>query len=243
MYLAWAERRGMYAKRLGDGGDRVLLLGGLGASTILAAEAGVHVFERRGPEGRPPRRSAITVTLVPGRRLPRTAKSSSSPPVRALDAVEANRRVVRRYRLEPDPLVRDVVRSYRTGRLDRVLAGDFDLFLARPTVQCASTAKYPAAGHGQVDTPGGDCRHAPRRGPSAPVIVAGLGPIHSSSFATDRCRLASNAGWRGSRLAVRAQGGVSFDTPDVVLVRFAPPRRVTADAECARRRGAVRRRR
>jgi hypothetical protein len=26
------------------------------------------------------------------------------------------------------PLVRDSVRGYRTGRLDRVLAGDFDLY-------------------------------------------------------------------------------------------------------------------
>jgi hypothetical protein len=36
--------------------------------------------------------------------------------------------VVRRYRAKPTPLVRDAVRGYRTGRLDRVLAGDFDLF-------------------------------------------------------------------------------------------------------------------
>jgi ATP-dependent Clp protease ATP-binding subunit ClpC len=36
--------------------------------------------------------------------------------------------VVRRYRPRPTPLVRDAVRGYRTGRLDRVLAGDFDLF-------------------------------------------------------------------------------------------------------------------
>jgi ATP-dependent Clp protease ATP-binding subunit ClpC len=36
--------------------------------------------------------------------------------------------VVRRYRPEPAPLVRDAVRGYRTGRLDRVLDGDFDLF-------------------------------------------------------------------------------------------------------------------
>jgi ATP-dependent Clp protease ATP-binding subunit ClpC len=36
--------------------------------------------------------------------------------------------VVRRYRAEPTPLVRDAVRGYRTGRFDRVLAGDFDLF-------------------------------------------------------------------------------------------------------------------
>jgi hypothetical protein len=29
---------------------------------------------------------------------------------------------------EPTPLVRDATRGYRTGRLDRVLAGDLDLF-------------------------------------------------------------------------------------------------------------------
>ena len=37
-------------------------------------------------------------------------------------------RIVRRYQREPTPLVRDGVRKYRTGRLDRVLAGGFDLF-------------------------------------------------------------------------------------------------------------------
>lgn len=36
--------------------------------------------------------------------------------------------VVRRYRELPSPLVRDSVRKWRSGRLDRVLAGDFDLF-------------------------------------------------------------------------------------------------------------------
>ena len=36
-------------------------------------------------------------------------------------------RIVRRYRRTPSPLVRDGVRGYRTGRLDRVLAGDFDV--------------------------------------------------------------------------------------------------------------------
>jgi len=35
--------------------------------------------------------------------------------------------IVRRYREEPSPLRRDSVRGWRTGRLDRVLAGDFDL--------------------------------------------------------------------------------------------------------------------
>ena len=36
--------------------------------------------------------------------------------------------IVRRYRDGSAPLVRDSVRGYRTGRLDQVLAGDFDLF-------------------------------------------------------------------------------------------------------------------
>ena len=35
--------------------------------------------------------------------------------------------IVRRYREAPSPLVRDSRGAWRTGRLDRVLAGDFDL--------------------------------------------------------------------------------------------------------------------
>jgi hypothetical protein len=35
--------------------------------------------------------------------------------------------VVRIYRERPDPLVKDRVRGWRSGRLDRVLEGDFDL--------------------------------------------------------------------------------------------------------------------
>ena len=41
---------------------------------------------------------------------------------------EAPSVIVRRYRPGKAPLVRDSVRGYRTGRLDRVLAGDFDLY-------------------------------------------------------------------------------------------------------------------
>ena len=35
--------------------------------------------------------------------------------------------MVRRYRETPSPLVRDSVRGWRTGRLDRVFDGDFDV--------------------------------------------------------------------------------------------------------------------
>jgi ATP-dependent Clp protease ATP-binding subunit ClpC len=36
-------------------------------------------------------------------------------------------RLCRRYQELPTPLVRDAVRGWRSGRLDRVLGGDFDL--------------------------------------------------------------------------------------------------------------------
>ena len=41
-------------------------------------------------------------------------------------AAESNT-IVRRYRERPTPLVRDAVRNWRTGRVDAVLAGGFDL--------------------------------------------------------------------------------------------------------------------
>jgi ATP-dependent Clp protease ATP-binding subunit ClpC len=46
-----------------------------------------------------------------------------------LAGIEAHKSVVvRRYRSDPSPLVRDAMRNYRTGRIDKVMDGDFDLF-------------------------------------------------------------------------------------------------------------------
>ena len=42
-------------------------------------------------------------------------------------AAESTSDVVRRYRETPSSLVRDSVRGWRTGRLDRVLDGSFDV--------------------------------------------------------------------------------------------------------------------
>jgi len=77
--------------------DGALLVSGLGAHTILAPEAGLHVLEAE---------PKLTVQILVGG--------------------EGSRRIVRRYRREPSPLVRDSVRGWRTGRIERVLGGDFD---------------------------------------------------------------------------------------------------------------------
>ena len=97
-----------------DPEEHLYAVSGLGAGTILAPEAGLHVLEI--PEQREGSRAERVHAIV--------QVASRQSELRA----PAPTNVVRRYRAEPTPLVRDAVRGYRTGRFDRVLAGDFDLF-------------------------------------------------------------------------------------------------------------------
>jgi ATP-dependent Clp protease ATP-binding subunit ClpC len=111
MYAAWARERGM---RL-EGADEPLAnrryrwqatVTGFGALRTLRPESGLHVLEV--PDGRGGyHRHRVRVTVTP-------------------DGAAGNR-IVRRYRERPTPLVRDAVRNWRTGRLEAVLAGAFDL--------------------------------------------------------------------------------------------------------------------
>jgi ATP-dependent Clp protease ATP-binding subunit ClpC len=130
MYTGWARRRGMRLERL-DAADHLYLVSGLGAETLLAGEAGLHVLEVP-EEGREDGRADRLHAIVDVVASPAAQVADSEPPaVRArslLGRAPSSDSVVRRYRQEPAPLVRDSVRGYRTGRLDRVLAGDFDLF-------------------------------------------------------------------------------------------------------------------
>jgi ATP-dependent Clp protease ATP-binding subunit ClpC len=118
MYRAWAERRGMRLEPVAEQ-QATYAVSGLGAGAILAPESGLHVLEVVGEEtregDRPVDRVAVAVEV---------ASSDSGTPA----PESASTDIVRRYRPGASPLVRDAVRGYRTGRLDRVLAGDFDLF-------------------------------------------------------------------------------------------------------------------
>jgi ATP-dependent Clp protease ATP-binding subunit ClpC len=143
MYLSWAERRGMQAEVLARSKQEVLLhAGGLGAGLILQPEAGLHVLEvletkqdgkHRGNGSRERSLERVTVAVqigecVPGERISEGALLEQAR--RAFRTAEMPAQVVRRYRKQPSALVRDAVRGYRTGRLDTVLAGGFDLFTA-----------------------------------------------------------------------------------------------------------------
>jgi ATP-dependent Clp protease ATP-binding subunit ClpC len=135
MYRRWAEKRGMRLSELdrapeGAAGYRlVLAVSGLGAHALLAPEDGWHLYEVPAGKGHEFDRWQTRVRVVP--------QPPEPPHALGIDLAEQARRalagapsvtgtIVRHYREQPSPLVRDHVRGYRTGRLDLVEGGDFD---------------------------------------------------------------------------------------------------------------------
>ena len=113
MYRAWAQERGMRLEGSEEQAGRrfrwTASVSGFAALRTLRPESGLHVLEVPDDRGGFDRRR-VRVTVTP---------EEPGAPSRA--------RIVRRYRERPTPLVRDSVRGWRTGRLDAVLAGGFDL--------------------------------------------------------------------------------------------------------------------
>ena len=132
MYRSWADRRRMRLQvietHVGQPYSALLAVSGFAAYPILAAEHGQHVLESPG-EGKTFSRVRVLVLVAPQPDVPPTgAETLRAHAERALGQLDAGRApVVRRYRDEPSPLVRDTVRGWRTGRIDQVLEGDFDI--------------------------------------------------------------------------------------------------------------------
>ncbi len=135
MYESWARQRGMRIAVLKPSArhaaDTVwLAVSGFSSYVALTPEDGLHVLEWGSSAEGGVKRASVRVRvlaqpLVPAREgeveLTRQAAE-------VLDAAPAPApTIVRRYRGTPSPLVRDSVRGWRTGRLERVFAGDFDL--------------------------------------------------------------------------------------------------------------------
>jgi len=147
MYRAWARRRNMQLDVLEEaGGDEHtpyrLLFGvsGFGCYSILAPEAGLHIFEKPdGTRGHSVRKYTARVRVAAQPEEPLTqAEEQRRLEVLRAQAMELLQKpdagpltIVRRYRESPSPLVRDAVRGWRSGHLDLVLGGDFDL-IAEP---------------------------------------------------------------------------------------------------------------
>jgi ATP-dependent Clp protease ATP-binding subunit ClpC len=119
MYSEWARRRRMSLTRAGDRRSELplLVISGFGAHRVLATEAGLHVLES---ESQGARAGGVVSRVVARVRVASAAAELSDEPASAF--------VVRRYRFEPSPLVRDARRGWRSGRVREVMAGNFDLF-------------------------------------------------------------------------------------------------------------------
>ena len=130
MYRGWANNRHMQLSELG--GDEMrhpcLLISGFGAHRLLAQEVGLHVFE--GEEDKSPRRATARVSLAVAPLGDVPIEKQRRLLTEAFEAGPRSGSIVRRYRSTPSPLVRNMNGSWRSGRLEEVLRGDFDLIAA-----------------------------------------------------------------------------------------------------------------
>ena len=133
MYRNWARARGMRLRELDSGSgryERLFSISGFGSFGLLEEEAGLHVFEQPAGETRFDRiRARVEVcgipVTAPGRKDDQGARAAAE-----LDAEAGKVEIVRRYRELPSPLARDTARGWRTGRLDYVFDGNFDILNA-----------------------------------------------------------------------------------------------------------------
>jgi ATP-dependent Clp protease ATP-binding subunit ClpC len=136
MYTAWAGKRHMQLAELdgaGLGEMPLLLISGFGVYRLLEKEAGLHVLER--PDDAKGGRATARVRLVVAPLGDLPADKLRRALVEGLERAPCPHAVVRRYRGDPSPLVRDMNGSWRSGRLDAVLGGDFDLIAASQAAQ------------------------------------------------------------------------------------------------------------
>jgi ATP-dependent Clp protease ATP-binding subunit ClpC len=140
MYRGWSGNRHMQMSEMQSSGRTelpVLLIAGFGAHRVLARECGLHVLELPdGGKGSSRATARVLVVATPLGDVPSVKMQSAV--ARELDMAPRPSTLVRRYRQEPAPLVRNADGSWRTGRLDAVLRGDFDLLAAEETEPAAS---------------------------------------------------------------------------------------------------------
>lgn len=143
MYRAWARKRNMRVtvldeKRGEDGrfAGAVLSVTGYASYRLLRGETGFHVLETESENGKSARAAVrraarVQVAPHPDTGAPSDRRGLEAQARAALAAMrDGDLGIVRHYREAPSPLVRDHVHGWRTGRLDLVLGGDFDLISA-----------------------------------------------------------------------------------------------------------------
>ncbi|MEZ5728023.1 MAG: AAA family ATPase [Burkholderiaceae bacterium] len=136
MYNAWATRRLARHQSIEDTEDpakRLILISGAGVCGLLSPESGRHVLERTDKKTGKLRRVIACVDVMPlATPFPAKPRARRSLIAKLLDQCPEPEQapLVRRYQDGRTKLVRDAARGWRTGRLETVLGGDFDLISA-----------------------------------------------------------------------------------------------------------------
>lgn len=133
MYRGWATSRHMQLTEFGGASARHLpwlLISGFGAHRLLSQEVGLHVLDRAADDEKAAGRVAARVRLAVAPLGDISPDALRGELAAALERGPQPHKVVRRYRSEPSPLVRSMIGGWRTGKLDAVLRGDFDLIAA-----------------------------------------------------------------------------------------------------------------
>jgi ATP-dependent Clp protease ATP-binding subunit ClpC len=136
MYRQWSRKRRMrhdlilhHASPDAPTRSTILAINGLGAYAILQFESGLHVYEiPKGDSAYDRINAHVKVIGQPDAPI-HSREDHLHHAMKSLDDEGSGKiRVVRRYRRDPSPLVRDTRRNYRTGLIDKVMGGNFDLF-------------------------------------------------------------------------------------------------------------------
>lgn len=132
MYCGWARARNMTLAQLADlpGVEgSVLLISGFGAYRTLALEAGLHILEGvEAPETTSRMTARVLLLPVPSGDMSKAALRQYLAD--GLASTVRTNAIVRRYRRGAAPLVRTGDGSWRSGRVEEVLRGDFDIMTA-----------------------------------------------------------------------------------------------------------------
>ena len=130
MYRGWSSSRHMQVEEaMADADIPILVVSGFGAQRILSRESGLHVLEIA-DGGTSSSRAAARVRLALTPLEEMAPAKMRAALARAFGQSVQPSGVVRRYRAGPSPLVRNADGSWRSGKFDAVLRGDFDLLPA-----------------------------------------------------------------------------------------------------------------
>jgi len=138
MYRQWASIRKMRLEVLEEAvvdsrePYRILLsVVGFAAFTILEPEAGLHILEipQEGKKSFKRCQVRVRVAAQPDNPAHHGLEGLRKQALAAFsDSEDDSLKIVRRYREEPSPLIRDSVKKWRTGNWQQVMGGNFDLF-------------------------------------------------------------------------------------------------------------------